>query len=229
MDPGDFLDEKGRYLGNDGKNDGEVYVVKTSKKDFADGVPSHGISAKTAKATEQFIKANSGNTEAFEKNGQIYDNVQALECDPNVRQKMIDIVSPDTGAGGTADQNNREYGGTVAANDEVIPNKEPGPVSKPGNEAPINLLTRSNTRTEFHSHPSGSSDDIDRMSTGSSTKVGGGVTYSSYQTNGPSKYDIQQVGDRTGYIFSKSNNTVFIYNKDGVIATLPMPKFVNYK
>ncbi|MDD4816309.1 MAG: hypothetical protein PHQ62_04205, partial [Clostridia bacterium] len=31
---GDFLDEKGKYIGNDGIDDGKVYVVKTTEKSF---------------------------------------------------------------------------------------------------------------------------------------------------------------------------------------------------
>jgi len=141
---------------------------------------------------------------------------------------MSDIVNEDDGTGGTSDNNNREYGGTVAENDAVIKNK-PGPVSQPGVEAHINLRTASNSRSEFHSHPSGTSTDQDRTSTGSTSKVGGSTTNNSYQSDGPSKDDIKNVGDRTGYVFSMSNKTVFIYNNQGVTATLPMSKFAKYK
>ncbi|WP_308423276.1 RHS repeat-associated core domain-containing protein, partial [Puia dinghuensis] len=228
MVPGDFLDEKGKYLGNDGKDDGKVYVVKTRQKDFAKDVKSDGISDKTATAVESFIKNNSGNAEAFEDNAPIYNNVQEIEGDKDIRQQMVDIVSKDDGRGGTSDNNNREYGGTVAANDVVIKNKD-GDVSKPGQEVPIQLKTASNTRAEFHSHPSGTSDDINRTSTGNSTTVGGTTNYSSYQSKGPSVTDINNVGGRTGYVFSMSNKTVVIYNMQGVTATLPLSKFVNYK
>ena len=65
---GDFIDENGKYLGNDGVNDGKVYVVKTTQKNFDSGAPSAGISRNEAKETENFIKKNSGNTEAFKSN-----------------------------------------------------------------------------------------------------------------------------------------------------------------
>jgi hypothetical protein len=65
---GDFLDEKGKYIGNDGIDDGKVYVVKTTEKSFDSGVSSAGISKSDAKSTENFIAKNSGNTEAFQNN-----------------------------------------------------------------------------------------------------------------------------------------------------------------
>jgi hypothetical protein len=92
---GDFLDEKGKLIGNDGKDDGKVYVVKTTEG------PA-GISSKDAKTVEKFVKANSGNTLAFQSNPSVYDDVQEIEGSQEVRQDIVNIVSKDDGTGGTS-------------------------------------------------------------------------------------------------------------------------------
>ncbi|WP_300600712.1 hypothetical protein [Niabella sp.] len=56
MVPGDFVNEEGELVGADGKNDGKVYVVKTTSRNFDSGAPSAGISKKEARETEKFIK-----------------------------------------------------------------------------------------------------------------------------------------------------------------------------
>ena len=68
---GDFLDQKGNIIGNDGKTDGKRYVIKTRTKTFvnSDGstVKGAGLLRKEANITKKFIEANSGNSKAFEK------------------------------------------------------------------------------------------------------------------------------------------------------------------
>ena len=64
MNYGDFVDEKGNIIGNDGISDGKVYVVKSTES---------GTSKSDIKATKDFIKTNSGNTEAFKNNSTAYN------------------------------------------------------------------------------------------------------------------------------------------------------------
>jgi RHS repeat-associated protein len=105
----------GKVIGNDGIDDQRILVLKTTQKSFGEGeheVAGAGLSRKDLKATVKFIKANSGNTEAFQDNGMAYTNSIAIESSANNRQVMIDEVSGrgrDNGHGGTADANNREY------------------------------------------------------------------------------------------------------------------------
>ena len=53
---GDFVNEDGKVIGNDGINDNKVYLLKTTKTEFDSGAPSAGISKNTLKATIAFIK-----------------------------------------------------------------------------------------------------------------------------------------------------------------------------
>ncbi len=87
--PGDFINENGKKIGNDGKNDGKVYVIKTTKttKEMDSGVNSAGITKEQAKLTEKFIKENSGNSSAFESNSNAYDNSVEIEGSPQNSQQ----------------------------------------------------------------------------------------------------------------------------------------------
>ena len=101
MFEGDFIDENGKHLGNDGIDDGKVYVVKTTQKSFSTGqdeaTPSAGNSKQDAKATNDFIKNNSGNAQAFQNNSIAYDNSVKIEDSATTRQAMVDIVNQDNG------------------------------------------------------------------------------------------------------------------------------------
>jgi RHS repeat-associated protein len=235
---GDFLNEQGKVIGNDGKDDKKLYVIKTTQTEFdSEGeVHSAGISEKEAKETENFIKKNSGNAAAFEGNKGIYDNVQEIEGSAENRQKMVDVVSQDNGNGGTKDKNNREYGGTICSDGSVMP-QQPGPVSSRESQAPaeIKLEVNSETKSTFHSHMSGastsSSDDASRLSTGNVSKQGGGETITHAAHQAPSEQDIRKAGKGTHYTFGMGGpqQTVYIYNRSGVVATVPLKHFVKPK
>jgi hypothetical protein len=230
---GDFEDEKGNYLGNDGKNDGKLYVVKTTKKKFDSKAPSSGISKNIQKTTEQFIKDNSGNTSAFESNNIAYTNCVEIEGSSTSRQAMVDIVNQDDGTGGTSDANNREYGGHIRSDGTVV-QASPGPVSDPtvNNDANIEI-NHLETQSTFHSHPSGTKSVSSTGNSnfgGASTTLGGSTTSGSFQqapSNKPG--DIANSGSKVNYVFGRGNGVVYIYNNTGVIATVPQSSFVTPK
>ncbi|CAM1367934.1 conserved hypothetical protein [Tenacibaculum litopenaei] len=215
---GDFYNEKGKYLGNDGKKDGKVYVVKTSKTkiDTDPNNPSsiNGISTEEANKTEEFIKANSGDTEAFNKNSIAYENTAELKGTKAQRKKIYKHLTKDNGKGGTIDKNNKEYGAKISAKGEVVLTE--GKVTDPtkSKAATINLKLELSDVVEAHSHPSG--EKIVMNSDGS------GNRYRYLQA--PSKTD-QSTAHGTSYVFGRSNNTVYMYNKSGTIATFPTKIF----
>ncbi|UPT69698.1 MAG: RHS repeat-associated core domain-containing protein [Flavobacterium sp. JAD_PAG50586_2] len=229
---GDFINEKGKYLGNDGINDGKAYVVKTTEKSFDSGAPSAGISKSDKNATEGFITANSGNTEAFQNNDIAYKNSVEIEGSADTRQSMVDVVNQDNGNGGTKPENNREYGGKIKSDGTVV-QSPPGDVANPlvNTEASINISSYSSQST-FHSHPSGtnSTSTGGGSGMGSSTTLGGSTTTGSFN-HAPSNIggDIQNSGSKVNYVFSRGNGTVYIYNNTGVIATVPQKNFVTPK
>ncbi|MNX56135.1 hypothetical protein D3C86_869210 [compost metagenome] len=232
--PGDFLDENGKVVGNDGINDGKVYVVKTTETNFGGGMQSAGITKEQQKETLAFIKENSGSTSAFTGNSIAYDNSVEIESSSVTRQEMVDIVSKDNGKGGTSDANNREYGGTISNDGKVTPMM--GPVSNPktSSHASIEFTIDENTRAIFHGHPSGEIEEgpaPQNGNVGSSSNIDmGGGTRTKYSYNqAPSSVDFNHIGNLKGYQFGRSNGTVYIYNSSGIQATLPMKRFVNPK
>lgn len=227
---GDFISENGRNLGNDGINDGKVYVVKTTETSLDNGANFAGISKQTAKDTESFIKANSGNTSAFQSNNIAYQNSTEIVGNSETRQAMVNSVSGDNGKGGTSDANNREYGGIIR--DGKVIQSPMGLVGNPKTDvdARINYPGIKSSDAKFHSHPSG--DIIERTGgggSGNSLSSKKEITTTTYSWGkAPSAHDIKNA-QGTNYVFSKSNGKVYIYNRSGVTATIPTNRFVQPK
>jgi len=229
---GDFLNSKGQKIGNDGKADGKVFVINTTEKKFTENgetVAGAGLSNKAAKAATNFVENNSGNTAAFEANPGIYDNFTEIVGDAGIRQQMYDIVSADNGLGGTAAANNREYNGGIMP-DGSVQAGTPGSVS-----SPLNPVTESGSYPPgasilFHSHPSGTvtNGGVQLDPFGGNSSMGSTRTTGFRQS--PSPRDIQNAGPETRYTFGMGNpQTVFIYNNQGVRATLPASQFIKQK
>lgn len=230
---GDFVNEKGKLIGNDGKADGKVYVVKTTKTEVEGGTAVNGITEEQRDATETFIKSNSGKTAAFNENNIAYQNSVEIVGDAGARQQMVDIVNQDNGKGGTKDANNREYGGSVS-NTNVVTQAPAGAVSPPTNgEAHIEIPTDKNTKSLFHSHPSGTVTQFavktnpNEVQMGTSTNT---VSFNQAPSSGRG-FDVHRSNqNRTNYVFGRSDGTVYIYNSQtGVQATIPQKFFVNFK
>ena len=220
---GDFLNEKGALVGNDGKADGKLYLIKTTKKFFENGVKSAGISNKEAKETEDFIKNNSGNTKAFENNVIAYKNSVEMVGVQSTRQSMFDIISKDDGLGGNNGANNREYGGRIN-NDMSVYEANPGSIVDPSKSstATINITITPNTLTVFHSHASG---DVGKKPENQFE------SFSNYSTfiQSPSQDDIKKADGAVRYEFGRANGTTYLYNNKGVLGTIPTKHFVNLK
>lgn len=222
IDPSGMADfwHNGRVIGNDGVDDNRILVIKTSENGFGEGnsiVPGSGLSKKDIKSTVKFIKENSGNTKVFQENGLAYTNSIAIESSADNRQSMVNEVSKDNGNGGTTESNNREYGGVIENGEVLIAN--PGDVANPQINSTASILLTSG-KSSFHSHPSGTV----VVSPPTGTIGGTRVTYSFNQA--PSPIDINTAGSNTHYVFGRGNNTVYVYNSNGVQAVIPMRYFV---
>jgi RHS repeat-associated protein len=228
-DPGDFINEKGKNIGNDGKSDGKLYAIKTTQTKFDSGVKSSGITNSERKDTEKFITENSGNTAAFEANNIAYKNSVEYNGNKSAREGMIAEVGKDDGRGGTSDENNREHGGRIKNSDSSIVVSDPGPIcnpSTPGGVCPIPIETRGDQAT-FHDHPSGTlgNENKNNSSTYSSATVSNGGETSSYK-QAPSPTDIADSSLKVRYEFARGENKVYMYNSTGVLATMPQSSFV---
>ena len=201
---GDFVDRKGRIIGNDGINDGKVYVLKISKYDFfrpyESGSDQSWWSLYKAK---KFVKKNTGNKEAFLDNPEVYDCFVEIVGNMESRQEMASIVEQDNGVRNYKEDNRREYGGYVI--EDKVTMATPGKIDA----GTINLR---NTSTTFHSHPSGIVPNVNEV-------------FSQY----PSKTDIESNIGFTSYVFGRYDEVVYIYNDKGILSTIPHKRFVKFK
>ena len=218
---GDFLDENGRKIGTDGKNDGKVYVMKTTETKFDSEVSSAGITKDQQKATEKFIKTNSGNTAAFDADNIAYSNSVEIEGATSTRQSMMNVAKNDKTS------NLYEYGAAIS-NDGTVGSVEKGPMIDPVNQkyASVEITTDGKTKSIMHTHPSYFKEE-GRAGAGT-IQMSGTITTTKYN-QAPSDRDINNAGGRTNYAFGMRDGKIYIYNNKGVVATIPMNRFVEPK
>lgn len=197
----------GEEIGNDGVDDGRILWLKTTQKYFGSEeiVRGAGVKRQTYKETIDFIKANSGNAEAFTNNSLAYDNsIEMPVTISELRQMMIDCIK-DNGLGGIADANNREYGGSVSNYARKVHEASPSAVGFNG----IEIDFPAPAYIPFHSHWSGNK--------------------SMRLDSNPSPGDINAIAGKVGFVFGMGDGLVYFYNSNGVQATCPMKYFVNPK
>ncbi|WP_343859872.1 hypothetical protein [Fulvivirga kasyanovii] len=204
-----YLNEQGKEIFRE-KNDqpDRTFLIKTTKTTdqlYPEGTQedqkgwSNPISKKEAKTTEKLIKA--GNVE-----GDHMDNLVEL-VDRDTRAEYDRISKQDDGKGGSVTSrpgNNVEYGVREGRNGELVNGK--GAPRAGGGFIP--------GKWDMHSHPSGQ------------TRSSDGLYYGAVQA--PSKHDIT-TATKNEYIIGRRENTVYIYNTSGVIATIPQKYFVDPK
>lgn len=197
----------GEEIGNDGVDDGRILWLKTTQKYFGSEeiVRGAGVKRQTYKETIDFIKANSGNAEAFTNNSLAYDNsIEMPVTFSELRQIMIDCIK-DNGLGGIADANNREYGGCVSNYARKVHEASPSAVGDNG----IEIDFPAPAYIPFHSHWSGNK--------------------SIRLDSNPSPGDINAIAGKVGFVFGMRDGIVYLFNSSGVQATCPMKYFVNPK
>ncbi len=225
---GKFVNENGAVIGEDGIDDNKVYVIKTtqtapnSSKFENPSTTFDPISTSERDATVAFIQANSGNTAAFEGNDIAYRNSAEIQGSADIRQGMADVVNQDNGRGGTKDSQNMEYGGNIL-NGDIISTRSKDVGRLKNNESAELTIDLLHGSPSFHSHASGTYVPLGNIN------VIGGTTTVKHWNQSPSKSDINNAGNNTHYVFGRGNGTVYIYNSQGVQATIPQKYFVTFK
>ena len=212
--PGEYYNEQGTKIGDDGKNDKKIFVIKTTQTNMnpnnTQGVSSSNpITQEVATTTENEIRNG-----IF--SGEHMKNLVQLES-ASIISKMLDIVSKDDGTGGGKPENNREYGGSVSKGG-VIKEAKPGDVTElsTASRASIAILGNQDTKSKFHSHPS----DV------LTTQLPNNRLNRRFYEQAPSMTDVNGIsGRKIDYEFGMRASTIFIYNKTGVIATIPFSTF----
>ena len=212
---GDFYGRNGQYLGNDGKNDGCVYLIKNGR--------DAALGTWDLFKVEWKVRLHSGNRDYFDKHSEVYDNF--IETVPyNLLSEAYNSIQDD-GTGGIGDANNREYGGYANAEGTAWERTDiQGPVGNPQEQDFLPIYGLIDGRIKYHSHASGTRND---GNAGFSNSVG----VSSFSNNTvhvdsweqiPSEVDIVKAGINPSYVFGMGNRTLSVYNKNGIQATLPL-------
>lgn len=226
-----------------------IFVIKAKKTTYDSGASSkiEGLDKKSIIETEKFITDNKNNPEKFILSCIAFKNtVEIIGYKPTI-ERMLNIVEQDNGKGGKEDANNREYGGTIHRDGSITEYK--GRIIELEREDfAFVTLEWSKGESTFHSHPSGSiGEEIDKKSnqTGSAQTI-----HYSESSDPPTKkynnapsveiidkennkifgdiYNLQDEDPAIHYVFARKNKTVYVYNRNGVIATLPHSFLRNY-
>ena len=203
---GDYITGDGIYLGNDGINDERLYVLKTSQRSFDSlgEAPIAGISKKEARHVIE-------NKDISNK-----DNFVEIIGSQKIREAVFNKIG-DNGTGESAPQNNREY--LIFFDKDLTSDRlneiycKEGVVGDPLKNSIISVDSGASPELVYsHTHPSGNNGK-----------------YRWYQA--PSKEDINNANGigLSSYVFGMGNKTVYIYDKEGIRATLSLDIYKNYK
>jgi hypothetical protein len=211
------------------------YVIKTRKKfqelysDFlqSDSVTTQGTQAYKPAEVQSISRRLSKRVEKLIRAGNISDplvlnNVFEILDKQSLHRMRIHIK------GSCGDNNDSsdhtEYGGLMKQDGSIT--FFAGNASDPMKFEGSALYIRGSGTVEYHSHPAGYVEASDQGSpemitvTGSKTRTSE-RKYIAY-IQGPSSVDQEAVGNRTGYVFGMSSKLIYVYDNEGVKATLPI-------
>lgn len=248
-----ILDDTAYYYNEDGKEiqkiairgDARYFVINTrlnSRNIYGDvsgtdTIESDGkvnfrpadvrsIPKRKAREIESLIIAKDINNELVLKN---IVEIPSRELIEFMRSKI-----KDDGRGDTDPLNNIEYGGFIR-NSQIV-HYTSGYEADPSKLQGATLVMKGDGEFEFHSHPSGSrrkddceSDCLVEAVTATGSKSRTREQAVSYFVQGPSKEDQLATQNRIGIVFGMKSRRVYIYDAQGVRATLPFSFFENVK
>ena len=200
---GGFYDQNGDFLGANRYDNGKVYVLRSE-------IPE------VMGMKDDILSFFDGGATTLTWND-IYNCFVEIFPSRFGRNRMYDIVSQDDGNGGSAECNNREYGGYIDEYGFVL-EVEQGDVKSPCINESVNITLPKGYST-FHSHPSGNCE---------SYIMNGELRTPSF-VQGPSDQDYMIAGNRICYVFGRRDNYVYIYNNKGTQAKIQASVFISPK
>ena len=199
---GGFYDQNGDFLGANRYDNGKVYVLRSE-------IPE------VMGMKDDILSFFDGGATTLTWND-IYNCFVEIFPSCFGRNRMYDIVSQDDGNGGSAECNNREYGGYI---DEcLVMEVPPGDVKSPCVDQKINIKFPTGMEyPTFHSHPSGNCASVvydDHIST------------TIFQQS-PTPDDYAIAGNHVCYVFGRRDGNVYVYNRKGVQSIITTQDFIN--
>lgn len=215
------------------------FVIRTSRKfrelynDFlrSDSVAIHATEPYKPADVQCISRRLARKVEKLVREGRI--------CDPLVMANVLEILDQESlyrmrrsikgRLGDIHDSGNfREYGGLVKEDGTIT--SFAGDAGDPRRLEGGMLHIKGSGYAEYHSHPAGYVETADRTAPGmagnmvavtGSKSCTGERRYVAY-IQGPSSVDQQAVGNRRGYVFGMSSGLIYVYDNEGVKATLPI-------
>jgi hypothetical protein len=216
----------------------ESFVIKTSKSfnDIFDDIAQHdttGISASYSPATVIHISRHtSKKVERLIRRGLVDDPLVTENILPVVDKtilcKMYNNIQARC-ANSDDDRNYKEHGGVLLPDGTVT--CITGDISDPRTFAGAALLIKEKALVVYHSHPGGyverNSGSYASYEEPNPNKVffsGNTQREFIWYIQGPSRQDQEAIGKGTGYVFGMSSHSglIYIYDSEGVKATLPV-------
>jgi len=204
-----YYNEKGVQIYRlENKNPDRNYVIKTTQTtDAMYGTANSSQKGKSQAITTEAATKTESEITAGNLTGNHMSNVVQIQ-NTDKMEVMVNSIKDD-GTGGTTAANNKEYSGSFGGKKGVYGTKESN-AGKPSEGKPLETTTP----FDFHSHPSGTEKITIR-----------GESYTGSWAQPPSKQDISISGNKNQYVVGMGNGTIYIYNKNGVIATIPLSLF----
>jgi hypothetical protein len=127
---------------------------------------------------------------------------------------MINSIGGDD-TGGTSPENNREYSGRFGGRNGVY-DRSMSAIGSPSQGEPLATRTTGTTAKGYHSHPSGKEPITIN-----------GESYTVFWQQPPSRKDISEAGTGNSYhyVVGMGSGLIYIYNRRGVVATIPISTF----
>ena len=208
---GDYYDNKNNYIGSDGINDNEMYVLRTtnayfdSYSEYGQRVKVTNISKKQAKAAIAEIQSHNGDSSYDFSHAR--NSFVRIDGTTETRRKVMSFIKDD-GTGGDKPNNNREYLVYFDKQDQTDIGYRVGDIGNPDTDRDISIGYKGyDGMAYFHTHPSGYS--------------------SSGWAQPPSVQDISNGEKFNMYVIGMGNKTVYIYNKnEGIIASFSINTFL---
>lgn len=193
--------------GDKGKTDNNFVIKTTETTDEMYGEDSYRGKGKTNPITEEEAENTANEINDGDLTGDHMKNLVKLRSS-KVMRKMINSIKDD-GNGGESHENNREYGGNFSNNG--VKDLAQGPIGDPSNGQPASISSTNGLK--FHSHPSGSKHFV----------LNGQRKLAQWRQP-PSRKDINTANGRE-YVIGMNSRIIYIYNRTGVIATIPINIF----
>lgn len=230
--------QEATFENNNMKIGNRIFVIKIKDDALIDtNAPFAGLTRKEYRETKSFFRENANNYEKFTPDCIAYKNCVEIIADKFTRNEMARIIEQDCRE--KPENNNVEFGGVVYKDGRVEESSEKDRGRDPSKDNTIGIVlteVKGEIVTNFHSHPSRGifNQDPHNQTNNDNTWANAPSDQIVDNATGKTRGDLYAIRNEGGnykevvrYVFARRINLVYMYNINGVLATLPLDKFKN--